>query len=70
MGAACERRPQSQDEGSGCYLCPVGQAAEEHRLKETQAGITMKLKRGTFSLMSFLACLAATELEAVVLQEI
>jgi hypothetical protein len=31
---------------------------------------TMKLKRGTFSATFFLACLAATEFEGVVLEEI
>jgi hypothetical protein len=37
---------------------------------ETKAGITMKLKRGTFAATFFLACLAAMELEGVVLEEI
>jgi hypothetical protein len=37
---------------------------------ETEAGITMKLKRGTFSATLFLACLAALELEGVVLEEV
>jgi hypothetical protein len=43
---------------------------KRHGLKETEAGITMKLKRGTFSATFFLACLAAMELEGVVLEEI
>jgi hypothetical protein len=43
---------------------------KKHGLKETEAGITMKLKRGTFSATFFLACLAAMELEGVVLDEI
>jgi hypothetical protein len=33
-------------------------------------GITMKLKRGTFAATFFLVCLAAMELEGVVLDEI
>lgn len=37
---------------------------------ETEAGVTMKLKRGTFSAVFFLACIAALELEQVVLEEI
>jgi hypothetical protein len=37
---------------------------------ETEAGITMKLKRGTFTAIFFLACIAAPELEQVVLEEI
>jgi Domain of unknown function (DUF6471) len=44
---------------------------KKHGFKdETEAGITMKLKRGTFSATIFLACLAAMELEGVVLEEI
>jgi hypothetical protein len=42
----------------------------KHGLKETEAGITMKLKRGAFAATFFLACLAAMELEGVVLEEI
>jgi hypothetical protein len=46
-------------------------AVKKHGFKdETEAGITMKLKRGTFSATFFLACLAAMELEGVVLEEI
>jgi nanoRNase/pAp phosphatase (c-di-AMP/oligoRNAs hydrolase) len=40
---------------------------KKHGLKETEAGITMKLKRGTFSATT---CLAAMELGGVVLEEI
>ncbi|HZV04944.1 MAG TPA: DUF6471 domain-containing protein [Gemmataceae bacterium] len=44
---------------------------KKHGFKdETEAGITMKLKRGTFSATFFLACIAAMELEGVVLEEI
>jgi hypothetical protein len=44
---------------------------KKHGFKdETEAGITMKLKRGTFAATFFLACLAAMELEGVVLEEI
>lgn len=44
---------------------------KKHGFKdETEAGITMKLKRGTFSATFFLACLAAMELEGVTLEEI
>lgn len=38
--------------------------------RETEAGITMKLKRGTFAATFFLACLVTMELEGVVLEEI
>jgi hypothetical protein len=43
---------------------------KKHGLKETEAGITMKLKRGTFSATFFLACIAAMELEGIALEEI
>ena len=43
---------------------------KKHGLKETEAGITMKLKRGTFAAIFFLACIAALELEQVALEEI
>ena len=43
---------------------------KKHGLKETEAGITMKLKRGTFAATFFLACLAALELEGIGLEEL
>ena len=44
---------------------------KKHGFKaETEASITNKLKRGTFSATFFLACLAAMELEGVALEEI
>jgi hypothetical protein len=43
---------------------------EVHGFKETEASVTMKLKRGTFAATWLLACLAALELEGVRLEEI
>lgn len=44
---------------------------KKHGFKsETEASVTNKLKRGTFSATFFLACLAALELEGVALEEI
>jgi Domain of unknown function (DUF6471) len=43
---------------------------EGHGFKETEASVTMKLKRGTFAATWLLACLAALELEGVKLEEI
>ena len=43
---------------------------KKHGFTETEASITNKLKRGTFSATFFLACLAAMELEGVVLDEL
>jgi hypothetical protein len=42
----------------------------KHGLKETEAGITMKLKRGTFAATFLLACLAALELSGINLEDI
>jgi Domain of unknown function (DUF6471) len=43
---------------------------KKHDLKETEASITNKLKRGTFPATYFLACLAALELDRVAIDEI
>ncbi len=43
---------------------------KKHGFKETEASITNKLKRGTFSATFLLACLAALELEGVSLDEV
>ena len=48
----------------------LAERLKKHGLKESEAGITMKLKRGTFTAIFFLACIAALELEQVVLEEI
>jgi hypothetical protein len=56
---------------SGVTYAELVKRLKKHGFKdETEAGITMKLKRGTFSATFFLACLAAMELEGVVLEEI
>ena len=43
---------------------------EKHGFTETEASITMKLKRGTFAATWFLACLAALELDGVRLEDL
>jgi virulence-associated protein VapD len=43
---------------------------EPHGFKETEASVTMKLKRGTFAATWLFDCLAALELEGVRLEEI
>lgn len=56
--------------------CEVTYAELATRLKkhgfkgETEASITMKLKRGTFAATFFLACIAALELDGVALDEV
>ena len=43
---------------------------KKHGFKETEASITNKLKRGTFAATFMLACVAALELEGVILEDI
>jgi hypothetical protein len=51
---------------TGVTYAELAKRLKKHGLKETEAGITMKLKRGTFTAIFFLACVAALELEGVV----
>jgi len=55
---------------TGITYAELAKRLKKHGLRETEAGITMKLKRGSFSAIFFLACIAALELEQVVLEEI
>jgi hypothetical protein len=56
---------------TGVTYAELVKRLKKHGFKdETEAGITMKLKRGTFSATFFLACLAAMELEGIALEEI
>ena len=56
---------------SGVTYAELVKRLKKHGFKdETEAGITMKLKRGTFSATFFLACIAALELEGIALEEI
>lgn len=43
---------------------------KRHGFKETEASLTMKLKRGAFSASFFLACLAALELDGIRLVDV
>ena len=55
---------------TGVTYAELVKRLKKHGLRETEAGVTMKLKRGTFTAIFFLACIAALELEQVVLEEI
>ena len=48
----------------------LAERLKKHGLSETEASITGKLSRGTFSAMFLLACLAALELEGVRLEDL
>jgi len=43
---------------------------KKHGFRETEASLTMKLKRGSFAASFFLACLAALELDGVRLEDV
>lgn len=43
---------------------------KKHGFKETEASITMKLKRGAFAATFLLACLAALEMDGIRLEDI
>ena len=57
-------------EGEVTYV-DLAKRLKKHGFKaETEASITNKLARGSFSATFFLACLAALELDGVALEEI
>ena len=43
---------------------------EAHGFKETEASLTMKLKRGAFAATFLMACLAALELKGLSLEDL
>lgn len=55
---------------TGVTYAGLRERLKAHGFEETEASITMKLKRGTFSATFMLACLAALELEGLQLAEI
>jgi hypothetical protein len=68
---------QPEGVGKGGDACPIPavyvdlvKRLKKHGFSEMEASITNKLKRGTFSATFFLACIAAMELEGIVLEEI
>ena len=56
-------------EGEVTYA-ELAKRLKKHGFKETEASITMKLKRGTFAATFLLACIAALEMDGVRLEEI
>jgi hypothetical protein len=70
MGPEGQCLPQGQMKEADITYAEVAKRLEKHGLKETETGITMKLKRRTFTAIFVLACIAALELEQVVLEEI
>jgi hypothetical protein len=48
----------------------LAKALKKHGFKLSEASLTMKLKRGSFTASFFLACLAALGLEGVKLEDV
>jgi hypothetical protein len=55
---------------SGVTYVELVKRLKEHGFNETEASITMKLKRGTFAATFMLACLAALKIEGLRLEDI
>ena len=55
---------------SGVTYAELVKRLKKHGFAETEASVTMKLKRGTFAATWLLACLAALEMEGVRLEDI
>ena len=55
---------------SGVTYAELARRLKEHGFTETEASITMKLKRGTFAATFMLACFAALKLESIRLEDI
>ena len=60
---------KSRMKAAGVTYVEMARRLEDHGFKETEASLTMKLKRGAFAATFLLACLAALELEGVRLEE-
>lgn len=55
---------------AGITYAEMVKRLKRHGFKETEASLTMKLKRAAFSAAFLLACLAALEAEGVRLEEL
>lgn len=55
---------------AGVKYVDLAEQLKAHGFEETEASITMKLKRGTFAATFLLAALAALEMEGVRLEDI
>jgi hypothetical protein len=60
---------KSKPKESEVTYVELAKRLKKHDFAETEASITNRLKRETFSAAFFLACLAAVELEGVVWRE-
>ena len=55
---------------TGVTYAELVRRLEQHGFKETEASVTMKLKRGSFAASWFLACLAALGLQNLSIEDI
>lgn len=70
MAGADQRLRKGKNERGRVTYVELIKRLEKHGFKETEASITMKLKRGTFAATFLLATLAALELEGMRLEDL
>jgi hypothetical protein len=70
VGRRCQHWLEGEAQESEVTYVELAKRLKKRGFAKTEASITNKLKRGTFSATFFLARLAAMELEGVVLEEI
>lgn len=69
-GARASAFLKAEMKKAGVTYTELAKRLKKHGFKETEASITMKLKRGAFAASFMLACVAAMELEGVILDEL
>ena len=70
MGISRTETVKAKMKEAGVTYAEMVRRLESHGFKETEASLTMKLKRGAFAATFLLACLAALELEGVRLEDL
>ena len=70
LAAKASRFLKAEMKRAGVTYAELARRLKEHGLEETEASITSKLARGTFAATFFLACLAALEIGAELLEDL
>lgn len=69
-GARASAHLKAKMKEGGVTYAEMVKRLKKHGFKETEASLTMKLKRGAFAASFLLACLAALELDGVRLEDL
>jgi hypothetical protein len=69
-GARASAFLKAEMKKAGVTYAEMIRRLKKHGFKESEASLTMKLKRGAFAASFMLACLAALELEGIRLEDI